>query len=79
MKPSCQSRRRFAVNFRALRPGVRATLTGKRFPLRRLKNKRLRGTVDLRKRRRQTVLLVVRGTTQGGRKIKLVRRYRTCR
>ncbi len=79
VKPSCQSRRRFAVNFRALRPGVRATLAGKRFPLRRLKNKRLRGTVDLRTRRRQTVLLVVRGTTQGGRKIKLVRRYRTCR
>lgn len=79
IKPYCQSRRRFAVTFRALRPGVRATLAGKPLRLRRLKDKRLRGTVDLRKRRRQTVHVVVRGKDRRGRDVKLVRRYRTCR
>lgn len=78
VKPSCQSRRRFDATFPALRRGARATLNGRKLGLRRLKDGRLRATVDLRKRPRQTVTLRVRGKDRRGRSITVVRRYRTC-
>lgn len=78
VKPSCQSRRRFDATFPALRRGARATLNGKRLALRRLKDGRLRTTVDLRKRPRQRVTLRVRGKDRRGRSVLVVRRYRTC-
>jgi len=77
VRPNCQSRRRFSATFPALR-GAKGTLAGKRLALRRLKDGRLRATVDLRKRPRQTVTVRVRGTDRRGRKITVVRRYRTC-
>ena len=75
---ACRSRRRFTVTLPALRPGVRATLAGRPLKLRRLRDRRLRGVVDLRGRPRGTVTLRVRGTSRAGRGVTITRRYRTC-
>jgi len=77
VKPSCQSRRVFAVRLPALR-GAKATLAGRPLKLKRGRTGRLTATIDLRKRRKQMVTLRVRGTDSRGRRVIVVRRYRTC-
>lgn len=75
---SCRSKRRFTVTLPALRPGARVTLNGRALKARRLADRRLRSTVDLRGRARGTVTLRARGRTSAGRTVTIVRRYRTC-
>lgn len=74
--PSCVSKRRFAVRLPSLRRPV-ATLAGERIALRR-KGGRLRAVVDLRGRPKGTYTLRMRGTTRGGLRVTVIRRYRTC-
>ena len=73
---SCLSKRRFAVRLPALRRPV-ATLAGKRVALRR-RGGRLRAVVDLRGRPKGIYTLRMRGTTRGGLRVTVIRRYRTC-
>ena len=74
---SCMSRRRFVIRLdRRLRRAT-VTVAGRRVGTRR-RGGRLVATVDLRKRRAETVLVRVRGTTKSGRRLSSSRRYRTC-
>ena len=73
---SCVSRRRFSVRLPALGRPV-ATLAGKRVGLRR-RGGRLRAVVDLRGRPKGIYTLRLRGTTRGGLRVTVIRRYRTC-
>lgn len=73
---SCVSKRRFAVRLPGLRRPV-ATLAGKRVSLRR-RGGRLRAVVDLRGRPKGIYTLRLRGTTRGGLRVTVTRRYRTC-
>ena len=73
---TCASRRRFTVRLPRLRRPV-ATVNGTRVALRR-RGRRLVAVVDLRGRPKAIYTLRMRGTTKGGLRVTVTRRYRTC-
>lgn len=71
---TCASRRRFAVRLPRDLRGARATLDGRRVPIRRGKV-----VVDLRGRAKGTAILRITGRARrGGARVVQTRRYRTC-
>lgn len=68
----CVSRRRAAISVKGLR-GVRATLRGRRLPVR-----RGRVVVDLRGRKAGRYVVTVRGTTKAGRRVTRRKVFTTC-
>ncbi|HEX8103346.1 MAG TPA: hypothetical protein VF533_12090 [Solirubrobacteraceae bacterium] len=74
---ACASKRRFAVHLPRRVRRARATVDGRRLKLRR-RGGRLTATVDLRGRRKATVVLRVRGRTRSGKRVKYTRRYHPC-
>jgi hypothetical protein len=74
---SCRSRRNFVIRLpRGLR-SAKVTVGGRRAKVVRRAG-RLRARVNLRRRRKQTVVVHVVGRTRGGKVVRQTRRYRTC-
>jgi LVIVD repeat len=73
----CASRRNFLIRLpRSIRRSARVTVAGKRVRVRR--GRRLRARVNLRGMSRRTVTVRVTGRTRGGKRVRQVRRFRTC-
>jgi hypothetical protein len=70
----CASRRRFRIHIRRGLRRVHVRVDGRRVRVR-----RRTAVVDLRGKPRKTVRVVITGRTRGGRRVREVRRYRTCR
>jgi len=76
-RPRCTSRRSFVIRLpRGLR-SARVTVGGRRAKV--IRGSRLRARVNLRGRRRGTVVVRIVGRTRSGRRVVQTRRYRTCR
>jgi ABC-2 type transport system ATP-binding protein len=73
----CSSRRRFTIHLRKALRSARVTLDGRRVKVRR-RHGRLTAVVDLRGKRKKTVLVRVRAITRSGAIARDSRRYRTC-
>jgi hypothetical protein len=77
-QPGCRSRRVITVRLNPrLRRAIRATLDGRRLPVRRRHGRRV-VVVDLRGRGRGTATLRVVGRDRAGRTVRQVRRFLTC-
>lgn len=73
----CRSRRSFVIRLPRRLRSAKVTVGGRRAKLLR-GGRRLRARVDLRGRRKQTVVVRIVGRTRSGKTVRQTRRYRTC-
>jgi hypothetical protein len=72
----CVSRRSFVIHLPRRMRSARVTVGGRRIKV--VRGSRLRARVNLRGRRRGTVVVRIVGRTRSGRRVVQTRRYRTC-